>query len=34
MPSYVSTPLAFGLGYAFTGGDKEADNNRYSIVRL
>jgi len=27
MPSYVSTPLAFGLGYAFTGGDKEADNN-------
>ena len=26
-PSYVSTPLAFGLGYAFTGGDKEADNN-------
>jgi len=29
VPSYVATPLAFGLAYGMTGGDKEAENNMF-----
>ena len=29
VPSYVSTPLAFGLAYGMTGGDKEAESNMF-----
>ncbi len=27
VPSYVATPLSFGLAYGFTGGDKEKETN-------
>ena len=29
VPSYVATPLSFGLVYGMTGGDKEAENNMF-----
>ena len=29
VPSYVATPLAFGLAYGMTGGDQEAENNMF-----
>ena len=29
VPSYVATPLAFGLAYGMTGGDEEAEKNMF-----
>ena len=29
VPSYVATPLSFGLVYGMTGGDEEAENNMF-----
>ena len=29
VPSYVATPLSFGLAYGFTGGDKETEMNMF-----
>ena len=34
MPSFIATPLSFGLAYGLTGGDDEAKANIIITVRL